>query len=49
MMRTADGVRLRVIADAPPGPRAAPAEPDLEDVYLGLLHAPAVFAAGGVR
>ncbi|MBE1530614.1 ATP-binding cassette domain-containing protein [Actinomadura algeriensis] len=49
MTRTADGVRLRVVADAPPGPGAAPAEPDLEDVYLGLLHAPAGFAAGGVR
>ncbi|MFV2171701.1 ATP-binding cassette domain-containing protein [Actinomadura sp. LOL_016] len=49
MMRTADGVHLRVIADAPPAAGARPAEPDLEDVYLALLHAPAGFAAGGVR
>ncbi|RSN55845.1 MULTISPECIES: ATP-binding cassette domain-containing protein [Actinomadura] len=49
MARTANGVHLRVVADAPPGPGASPAEPDLEDVYLGLLHAPAGFAAGGVR
>ncbi|GAA2443736.1 ABC transporter ATP-binding protein [Actinomadura vinacea] len=49
MIRTADGVRMRVLAAGPPGPQAVPAKPDLEDAYLGLLHAhssPATGVAG---
>ncbi|GAA0966552.1 ABC transporter ATP-binding protein [Actinocorallia libanotica] len=51
MVRTAEGVRLRVISDAPPSPGAVPAAPDLEDVYLGLVQpAPAPSRAmGGLR
>ncbi|GAA2725616.1 ABC transporter ATP-binding protein [Actinocorallia aurantiaca] len=51
MVRTAEGVRMRVISDAPPSRGAAPAAPDLEDVYLGLVQpAPAPsFASGGFR
>ncbi|MFF8771979.1 ATP-binding cassette domain-containing protein [Kitasatospora sp. NPDC015120] len=38
MVRTGDGrVRLRLLADGPPVPDAAPVAPDLEDAYLGLV------------
>ncbi|MFI6848084.1 ABC transporter ATP-binding protein [Kitasatospora sp. NPDC050467] len=37
MVRTADGVRLRVLADRAPTGDAAPAAPDLEDAYLGIV------------
>ena len=36
-VRRADGVHVRVIADAPPGPAAVDAPPVLEDAYLYLL------------
>jgi ABC-2 type transport system ATP-binding protein len=39
MIRTASGVRVRVLAPAPPGPDAVPAVPDLEDAYLTIIHA----------
>ncbi|GAA0737478.1 ATP-binding cassette domain-containing protein [Dactylosporangium roseum] len=38
LVRTADGVRLRVLATARPLPDAVPAPPDLEDAYLGVVH-----------
>jgi hypothetical protein len=31
------GMRYRVVASAPPDPRARPAEPTLEDGYLALM------------
>ena len=37
LIRTASGVRVRVLASTPPDPRAEPAAPDIEDAYLGLL------------
>ncbi|WP_431033195.1 ABC transporter ATP-binding protein [Streptomyces sp. P6-2-1] len=36
MIRTADGVRLRVLAERPPVASAVPVAPDLEDAYLGI-------------
>ncbi len=36
-LRRPDGVRLRVVCDAPPSPDARLCTPDLEDAYLGLL------------
>lgn len=38
MVRTADGVRLRLLASDPPTPDAVPVPPDLEDAYLGVIH-----------
>ncbi|MFD7642052.1 ABC transporter ATP-binding protein [Kitasatospora sp. NPDC059795] len=37
-VRTADGVRLRVLAAHPPAHGAVPVPPDLEDVYLAAVH-----------
>jgi len=37
MVHTAGGVRLRLLAAAPPGPDAARVAPDLEDAYLGVV------------
>ncbi|MFC4107114.1 ABC transporter ATP-binding protein [Micromonospora zhanjiangensis] len=37
MVRTAAGVRVRVLAAASPGPGASPAPPDLEDAYLAVV------------
>ena len=37
--RRSDGVHLRVVGDAPPGPGAQPAAPTLEDAYLYYVHA----------
>ncbi|MFI6151555.1 ATP-binding cassette domain-containing protein [Kitasatospora sp. NPDC051170] len=37
-MRTANGVRLRLLAAAPPTRDAALVQPDLEDAYLGIVH-----------
>ncbi|MFD8477966.1 ABC transporter ATP-binding protein [Kitasatospora sp. NPDC059673] len=37
-VRTADGVRLRVLAGHPPTPGAVPVPPDLEDAYLAAVH-----------
>ncbi|MEV6977378.1 ATP-binding cassette domain-containing protein [Kitasatospora sp. NPDC093806] len=51
-VRTAEGVRLRVLADGAPVPGAVPVPPDLEDAYLGIVHRPAAaldFAATAVR
>jgi ABC-2 type transport system ATP-binding protein len=39
MIRTAAGVRVRLLAPAPPAPEAMPAPPDLEDAYLTIIHA----------
>ena len=36
-VRRADGVRVRVVADAAPDPAATPVAPTLEDAYLDLL------------
>lgn len=36
-LRRGDGIRLRLVSDASPGPGATPVEPDLEDAYLWLL------------
>jgi ABC-type multidrug transport system ATPase subunit len=41
MVRTADGVRLRLLSATRPGPDATRVSPDLEDAYLGVV--------GGVR
>jgi ABC-type multidrug transport system ATPase subunit len=41
MVRTAEGVRLRLLCATRPDPDAAPAAPDLEDAYLGVV--------GGIR
>ncbi|WP_433389165.1 ABC transporter ATP-binding protein [Micromonospora sp. KLBMP9576] len=41
MVRTADGVRLRLLSTTRPGPDATQVPPDLEDAYLGVV--------GGVR
>ncbi|MFJ2865984.1 ABC transporter ATP-binding protein [Kitasatospora sp. NPDC087314] len=38
MVRTANGVRLRLLAAAPPSPDATRVSPDLEDAYLGVIH-----------
>ncbi|MFF2624940.1 ABC transporter ATP-binding protein [Kitasatospora griseola] len=37
-VRTADGVRLRVLAGHPPTADAVPVPPDLEDAYLAAVH-----------
>ncbi|MGW4383981.1 ABC transporter ATP-binding protein [Kitasatospora sp. NPDC004531] len=37
-VRTADGVRLRVLAAHPPTHDAVPVPPDLEDAYLAAVH-----------
>jgi len=39
LVRTPSGVRVRILASAPPDRRAEPAVPDLEDAYLGLVSA----------
>ncbi|MFJ9696325.1 ATP-binding cassette domain-containing protein [Kitasatospora sp. NPDC101183] len=36
-VRTANGVRLRLLAPAPPTRDAVPVRPDLEDAYLGII------------
>ncbi|WP_426508290.1 ABC transporter ATP-binding protein [Dactylosporangium sp. McL0621] len=38
-VRTAQGVRLRILAVNRPLPDAVPAAPDLEDAYVGAVHA----------
>jgi ABC-2 type transport system ATP-binding protein len=38
MVRTSAGVRVRLLAPAPPGADAVPAPPDLEDAYLTIIH-----------
>jgi ABC-2 type transport system ATP-binding protein len=38
MVRTAAGVRVRLLAPAPPGADAVPLPPDLEDAYLTVVH-----------
>jgi ABC-type multidrug transport system ATPase subunit len=38
-LRRGDGVHLRVVADAPPGPDAEPLAPSLEDSYLHHIRA----------
>ncbi len=42
MVRTESGVRVRVLAPAPPSADAVPAVPDLEDAYLTIIHAAGV-------
>jgi ABC-2 type transport system ATP-binding protein len=37
MIRTTDGLRLRVLSASPPAHDAVPAPPDLEDVYLAVV------------
>ncbi len=37
-IRTSDGVRVRIVADAPPDPTARPLTPTLEDAYLYVLN-----------
>jgi len=39
MVRTEAGVRVRLLAPAPPAPDAVPTAPDLEDAYLTVIHA----------
>ncbi|MEV7771718.1 ABC transporter ATP-binding protein [Kitasatospora sp. NPDC086791] len=41
MVRTAQGVRLRLLAPAAPTRDAVRVSPDLEDAYLGIIHRPA--------
>ncbi len=38
MVRTDVGVRVRLLALAPPAPDVVPAAPDLEDAYLTIIH-----------
>lgn len=38
LVRTTDGVRVRLLSQDPPAPTAMPVPPDLEDAYLGLVH-----------
>ena len=40
-LRRPDGIRVRVVADAAPDPRAQPVAPTLEDAYAWLLGADA--------
>jgi ABC-2 type transport system ATP-binding protein len=49
MVRTAGGVRLRVLSAVPPAAAAQPAAPDLEDAYLALIAAPAATPAAAAR
>jgi ABC-2 type transport system ATP-binding protein len=51
MVRTADGVRIRVLAAAAPVADAVPAVPDLEDAYLTIVHGATghLSGAAGVR
>jgi ABC-2 type transport system ATP-binding protein len=44
-VRRSDGVHVRVVAAAPPGPGAAPLSPTLEDAYLDCLSRQRVEAA----
>jgi ABC-2 type transport system ATP-binding protein len=46
VVRTAAGVRVRLLAPVPPGADAAPAPPDLEDAYLTIIHGSRGPAAG---
>jgi ABC-type multidrug transport system ATPase subunit len=46
-VRRSDGVYLRVVADAPPGPGARPLAPTLEDAYLYHVHRGARQGGGG--
>jgi ABC-2 type transport system ATP-binding protein len=39
VVRRSDGVHLRLVAEAPPGPDARPAPPSLEDAYLHQITA----------
>jgi ABC-2 type transport system ATP-binding protein len=43
-LRRPDGVQVRVVSDARPGPGAQPAAPALEDAYLRLVSGPAASA-----
>ncbi|MFB7618376.1 ATP-binding cassette domain-containing protein [Kitasatospora sp. NPDC056181] len=47
MVRTADGVRLRLLADRAPSGDAVPVAPDLEDAYLGIVRQAAPAPSGG--
>jgi ABC-2 type transport system ATP-binding protein len=38
VVRTAAGVRVRLLAPSSPAPQAVPAPPDLEDAYLTIIH-----------
>jgi ABC-2 type transport system ATP-binding protein len=52
MIRTGTGVRVRLLAPAAPDAGAVPVPPDLEDVYLTIIHrspSPAHGAATEVR
>lgn len=40
VIRTAGGIRVRLLAPEPPGADAVEVPPDLEDVYLDVLHRP---------
>jgi ABC-2 type transport system ATP-binding protein len=46
MVRTAAGVRVRLLSPLAPGPDAVPVPPDLEDAYLSIIHEPPGWAAG---
>ncbi|MFD0274915.1 ATP-binding cassette domain-containing protein [Kitasatospora sp. NPDC127111] len=47
MVRTADGVRLRVLADRAPAGDAVAVTPDLEDAYLGIVRPTAAGTGAG--
>lgn len=49
MVRTATGVRVRLLAPAAPAADAVPVAPDLEDAYLAIVHGSAPYAATGAR
>ncbi|MFC4561077.1 ABC transporter ATP-binding protein [Nocardiopsis mangrovi] len=44
--RSAEGVRARILSDAPPAPDAVRIRPDLEDAYLHAVRSAAASAAG---
>ena len=49
MVRTAAGVRVRVLAPSVPAADAVAVAPDLEDAYLTIVHHPAPRQATGTR
>ena len=49
MVRLPDGVRVRLLAPAPPAGNAVPVTPDLEDAYLAVIHGGPGPAAGPAR
>ncbi|MFC7546500.1 ATP-binding cassette domain-containing protein [Plantactinospora sp. GCM10030261] len=49
LVRTAAGVRVRLVSPVPPGPDASPVAPDLEDAYLAVVTARTGLPSGAGR